>query len=148
MPFRFRLQSVLEHRAHQKELAMAKLAERLGLQRKCQEQISWLRQESQRAREEFGQRESKGLSAREFILANEYLTVLRLHGLREEARLPGLQAQSLEARQELIEAQRDHRALEILREQHLTDYRREQMRTEQILLDEAAINSHARKEPS
>jgi flagellar protein FliJ len=148
MPFRFRLQSVLEHRAHQKEMAMAKLAEQLGLQRKCREQIAWLRQESERARQELGLREGRGVSAREFILANDYLTVLRLHGLREEARLPGLVAQAQEARAELIEAQRDHRALEILREQHLSEYRREQMRQDQILLDEAAINSHARKEPS
>jgi flagellar FliJ protein len=142
MAFRFNLQSVLEHRNHLKEMAMAGLAQCLEELRKCREQVEWLQEESRRSRLDLDEREKKGLSAREFILANEYLTVLRLHALREEARLPQLKTMVAEARQQLVEAQRKCRALEILRDRQKEQYLQELARREQLLLDEAAINGY------
>jgi flagellar FliJ protein len=146
MAFKFRLQSVLDHRRHLEELAMNTFAETMRALTQAEEQIRWLEEEHSRARDELQNNNTNGIPAKDYILANEYATVLRLQSLREQSRLPMLKSESERARQKLLEATRDRKVLETLREKHLTRYNREQLIFEQKLLDEAAISGHARRD--
>lgn len=145
MAFRFRLQAVLEHRRHQQEAAMAELAVKLGSQTQCEQQIAWLEKEFRAARGQLGLRQSGSMAAKDFVLANEYLTVLRLTALREQARLPALRAETEQARLKLVEADRRCRVLEKLRQRHKEAYDRQEMLKEQRLLDEVAVGAYARR---
>ena len=145
MAFHFRLQSVLEHRRHQQEVAMAAMAVRLKSQHECEQQIAWLENEFRSARTELTKRETKSMSAKDFVLANEYVTVLRLTALREQARLPGLKTETEKARLELVEAERKSRVLEKLRERHKAAYDQRELKMEQRLLDEVAVGAYARR---
>ncbi|MGD8562093.1 MAG: flagellar export protein FliJ [Desulfarculaceae bacterium] len=146
MAFRFRLQSVLDHRRHLEDMAMAYLAEKLGAQKECENQLSWLAGELLRARDDLIQRETSGMPAKEYALANEYVTVLRLQVLRQKSRLPMLQADTEQARQKLVEATRSRKVLEILHNKHLARYQKQQLKMEQNILDEAAVGAYVRRE--
>ncbi len=146
MPFRFRLQSVLDHRQHLEDLAFNAFALKQRAQMDCEEQIAWMRAEMERAREELYRREERGMLAQEYVLANEYVTVLRLQVLRNQARLPQLKAETDAARQLLIEATRQRKVLEILRDRHRQEYEAEQRAQEQRVLDEVAVGSFVRRQ--
>lgn len=146
MPFRFRLQTVLEHRRHQQEMARAELAVHIKRQQECEQQIAWLEREFRSARAELNKRETKSMAVRDFVLANEYVTVLRLTALREQARLPALGAATEKARRELVEADRELRVLEKLRERHRAEYDQLELKSEQRLLDEVAVGGYVRRQ--
>lgn len=146
MAFRFRLQAVLQHREYLEEMARHEFAAELAKQNQCEQHIAWLEEEHTRAREVMEQREIKGMPAKDFILANEYATVLRLQAMREQARLPMLRAKTSQAREKLVEATRDKKAMESLKKKHRARWEQDQLRMEQKILDEAAVSAFARRE--
>lgn len=148
MAFVFRLATVLEHRGHLEDMALNALAVRQRALRECQEHIAWLQREMLRAREELWQREQVGMAARDYVLANEYVTVLRLQVLRNQARLPALEAEKEQARLKLVEATRARKVLESLRDRHRMEYDEEQRRAEQRILDEVAVGAYVRRMPA
>ena len=145
MAFKFRLQSVLEHRQHLEELAKHEFARRLGALRQSQNHLAWLDQEHFQCRAEFNQRQAKGIATDELVLVNEYLTVLRLQAMRERARQNILTQDLDKARAKLVEATRDRKVLESLRTRDLELYQREQLMAEQRLMDEVAVGAHRRR---
>lgn len=145
MAFRFRLQAVLDHRQHLEDLAFNVFAQMQKVQQQCELHIAWLGDEMRRARLDLAEREQAGMPAKDFIMANEYVTVLRLQVMREQARLPVLKAQTEQARQKLVEATKKRKVLESLRATHRADYDREELMQEQRLLDEVAVGTFARK---
>ena len=145
MAFSFRLQTVLDHRHHLEDLAFNRFAQMQKVQQQYELHIAWLGGELVRARFDLAGREQEGMPAKDFILANEYVTVLRLQVLREQARLPVLKAQTEEARQKLVEATKKRKVLESLRTTHRADYDRQELLQEQRLLDEVAVGSFARR---
>ncbi|KMY68723.1 hypothetical protein AAU61_03680 [Desulfocarbo indianensis] len=146
MAFKFRLQSVLDHRAHLEELALHEFAVRIKAQRECQEQIAWLEAEHRRARARITDMDLAGMSAPEFQMANEYATVLRLQAMREQSRLPGLQAETDRARLKLMEARKNRLVLDTLKARHRRRYEYEQLQAEQRLIDEAAVSGFLRRQ--
>lgn len=148
MAFVFRLQTVLDHRRHLEDLAFSHFAHFQKVQQQCELHLAWLGDEMVRARHELSGREQQGMPAKDFILANEYVTVLRLQVLREQARLPVLKAQTEEARQKLVEATKNRKVLEALRDTHRADYDRQELLQEQRLLDEVAVGAFARRSMS
>jgi flagellar protein FliJ len=145
MAFRSSLQTILDHRGHLEDLALQRFGVKLQAQAECERHVAWLQKEMRRAREELYDREQAGMPARDYILANEYVTVLRLQVMREQARLPILKAEAEAARQELVEATRARKVLEALRDQHRAEYDHEQLLAEQRLLDEVAVGAYVRK---
>ena len=145
MAFSFRLESVLEHRRYLEDLARQEFARKLGAQKECENQIKWLTDEHHRARGELLEKEAKGMPAKQFVLANEYVTVLRLTATRESARLPMLKKETETARRALMKATTDRKALESLKTAHRKHWEREQLLLEQKILDEAAVSSYLRK---
>jgi flagellar FliJ protein len=144
MAFKFRLQPVLNHRLHLEDKAKAELGLCLQAQKQCEERIIWLREEMLRIRRNMTAREKTGMDANSFILNNEYVTLLRLQALREEARMPLLIAQSNQARSALVEAMQNRKALELLLERDKKEYEKALAAMERNLLDEVAVGAYAR----
>ncbi len=146
MGFVFRLETVLAHRRHLEDLALNELAKRLKAQQDCERQIAWMHEELIRARQELTEKESRGIRAQDYILANEYVTVIRLQAMREQSRLPVLRLETDQARARLIEATRARKVLETLKGHHRAQWEREQLALEQKLLDEVAVGRFARRQ--
>lgn len=146
MGFVFRLETVLDHRRHLEDLALNELARRLKAQQDCESQIVWMHEELKRARQELTEREARGIRAQDYILANEYLTVIRLQAMREQSRLPLLRLETDQARAKLIEATRARKVLETLKDRHRAQWERQQLALEQKLLDEVAVGRFARRQ--
>lgn len=146
MGFVFRLQTVLDHRLHQEDLALNELAKHLKAQQDCESQIAWMNEELKRARQELTEKEARGIRAQDYILANEYVTVIRLQTMREQSRLPLLRLNTEQARAKLIEATRARKVLETLKDRHRAQWEREQLALEQKLLDEVAVGRFARRQ--
>ncbi len=144
MAFKFRLQSVLNHRLHLEDMAKNELAIKVQARNQCEQRMSWLREEMGRIRRDLAEREQQGMSASDFILANEYVTVLRLQGLREQSRLPMLVSEEDVARAALLKAVKDRKALEILLKRDKEEYNLAQLAAEQALLDEVAVGAYVR----
>jgi flagellar FliJ protein len=145
MAFKFRLQSVLNHRLHLEDIAKNELGMRVQARNQCEQRILWLREEMGRVRRELAQKEQQGMNANDFIQANEYVTVLRLQALREQSKLPALQSDEGEARSMLLKAVQNRKALEVLLRRDKEDYDYAAMAREQALLDEAAASVYMRE---
>lgn len=144
MAFKFRLQSVLNHRLHLEDMAKNELGMRVQARNQCEQRILWLREEMGRIRFDLSEREQKGMSASDFVLANEYVTILRLQGLREQSRLPMLISEEDAARTALLKAVQNRRALEVLLERDKKEYNVAQLAAEQALLDEVSVGAYVR----
>jgi flagellar FliJ protein len=144
--FVFRLDPVLDHRRHLEDLALNELAMRLKAQQDCERQIAWMHEELNRARQDLAEKEIRGIRAQDYILANEYVTVIRLQAMREQARLPVLRLATEQARTKLVEATRARKVLETLKDRHRARWEREQLALEQKLLDEVAVGRFARRQ--
>ncbi|MFH1057671.1 MAG: flagellar export protein FliJ [Pseudomonadota bacterium] len=148
MAFVFRLQTVLDHRLHLADLAFNVFAQQQKRQQDCEVQIAWMQEELKRARLELAEREAKGIKAQDYILANEYVTVIRLQLMREQSRLPLLRLNTEKARLKLVEATRARKILETLKTRHREQWEREQLIAEQKLLDEVAVAGFLRRQTS
>jgi flagellar FliJ protein len=145
MAFKFRLQPVLNQRLHMEDKAKSELGLCLQEQKRCEERISWLREEMLRIRRHMLEAQAEqGMDASSFILNNEYVTLLRLQALREEAKLPMLMNQSEQARAALVKAMQNRKALELLLERDKKEYERALAALERNLLDEVAVGAYAR----
>ena len=76
--------------------------------------------------------------------ANASLAIMR-DAQRTVLELAGLHRQLEQAREQLREAARKRRAIELLKERQMEEWRRMQARAEQLLLDELAISRTSRQ---
>ena len=123
---------------------MGEFAEKVQKQNQITDQIAFLEKEHARAQREMQNSPAGGMQAKDYILANEYATVLRLQSLREQSKLPVLEIEVEVARQKLLEATRNRKVLEKLRETDLDRYNKDINKFEQKILDEAAVGAFAR----
>lgn len=142
--FRFRLQAVLDHREmveQQKQKAVAELeGHRVRLEeriRECQRSI---------AAEKAGQRSMLGsadiLGARRQASAALRLMVA---AQRTAIELAGVHKRLEAARAELLEAAKRRKAVELLRERRLDEWKQDMDRREAAALDELSVMRAARK---
>ena len=144
MAFKFRLQSVLNHRLYLEDMARSEMVLCIQAKRDCEDRILWLREEMLRIRRDMTEKEKNGINASSFILTNDYVTVLRLQALREEAKLPMINARVEEARLKLVKAVQNRKVLETLCDRDRGEYNRAQLAAEQNLLDEVAVGAYVR----
>lgn len=136
---------MLDHRKHTEELAQAELAKRLKAEHDCTKQLEWISGEVSRRRDQLAERSAAGMPAHEYALAGDYATTLRIQQMRQSSRLGLLKAETELARGKLLKATRNRKALDVLRERHLSQYLDNERRLEQIALDEVAVRNFSRK---
>jgi len=145
--FRFNLQSVLEHRKSleknfQKELAVLKrvlLQERRKIRNLQRGKQSFLR--------ELRERQKKSLSASEILLYVRFIEHLSSEIDKQKRKIFEVEKKCNQRREDLIEATKKRKILEVLKERGFEAYRYQMMKREQDFLNEVGIyrfHSHRR----
>jgi len=142
--FRFNLQRVLDYRQTIEDALLTELAAiRADYDRELTRLVDMTR-----ARNRFGQRMRDQLSGGEpekIKQAYRYLQQLTRRVSDQEARVRVLAERKDRKTAEVIEASRDRKVLQRLREYKITEHRHEAERQEQKFLDDVACVRHARK---
>ena len=146
--FRFRLQSLLQHRKHheddcQKDLARARTAlqkEEQALNR-FQERIA-----DQQRKMQAKQKDRHTVT--EIKNFQNFLLALEQDIARQQQRVVESQAQFEEKRSNLMEAMKQRKILERLKENERLRYHRNQQKKERSQMDEVASGQHIRKDPT
>lgn len=142
--FEFRLAPVLRLRERVQEEKEAELRA-LNLERAQREsEIAALTAELDRLSTDLGTQIGLIISPIELKLQGEYAQLLSATIERREQALKVLAEQAARKRQELTEAMRDVKSLEILRQRLAEQFRREQNAAEQKFLDELGQRNFAR----
>jgi len=141
-PFQFRLQKVLDYRVHIEDKLKAELAELKAIR-------DFLLAEREEAREKQSAMLTR-MAESEFDVTALQLMRLYIERLDREIARKNREIAETEKRIELkrtevVEASRDRKVMERLRESQERSYRREQLRVEQKMLDELGTNAFHRQ---
>ncbi len=144
-PFRFRLQSVLQHNRQIEDDRKLELAEIEAERTEMELRLIALDLERERVRSAikaamYGNVDVDAVARG--LRHSEWLDARRLETL---AALEALNGRIEAKRQEVVEAMRDRKALEQLRDRDLALYDAEQAHAEQTLLDEMGTSRHHQK---
>ena len=143
--FHFRLQTLVRLRESVRDERRSQLADALRVDATLEEQEKQLQTDLDATRQ--GQRAPAGRVDVDRILQSQRYEVIlqsELAGITQQRQHV---AQEIETRrQALMEADRDVKVLEKLKETQLTRWRDDQQRREQSELDEAAVMGHYRRE--
>lgn len=139
--FRFSLQTVLDVRTRQERIKYKEYSQELIRQQALLGRIHALENDLQRAGQSMDQmRQGSGVTAYPLQMHNLFRqrVAAEIAVLQEQLRE---QDEALEAkRQELVQARRDYRTMEILRDKEHVRYEAEEARRERNVMDETAAN--------
>lgn len=130
--FKFSLQGALAHRLHQQEQAQQVLAKAMQALLERQNEKKLLEEELEELKMS---RPSSG-SAEIIMHSLRYLDTLRMAIVRSQEQIEAAKATAEEARQKLAERNRDVKAMEILKEKQLLEFKKSQLTRETKLLDD------------
>lgn len=143
--FRFRLERLLELRAHREQEALYRLAEAAGHCVRLARRIQELGQERGAAyRSVPGQTGSLDLGL--FAYRERYLAWLESSRRRLKAELAARESQRLEVQARYLEAAREHKVLAKLKERRVAEHRRLARIEEYNVLDDVAASQFLRGE--
>lgn len=145
MPFRFRYQSLLEHRRHVEEKRQRELAQRL--QRKSE--LEGMLEEAQSTIRENKHELADSLQGRvdmsQLGMFARYSVHMAGRGMHVVRHIAAAQQEVERARAKLLEATQQVKALELLRDREYEQWKKQQKKKENQRLDEIAVQSYARK---
>jgi len=143
--FRFRLERLLELRARREQEALYRLAEASGHCLRLARRIQELGQERGAAyRSVPGEVGSVDLDMGLFAYRERYLAWLESSRRRLREELAGREKQRLEVQARYLEAVREHKVLEKLKERRAAEHRRQARIEEFNVLDEVAASQYLR----
>ncbi|MEW6258635.1 MAG: flagellar export protein FliJ [Thermodesulfobacteriota bacterium] len=137
--FIFRLEPVLKHRKHQEELIQKEIAQ---LQQKIDERKGEMEQMMENMHgsiAEIHRLQLEGVTISEQLIYSQYIDHLKSNMKRLEMEIGRLCALQEEKRLELMEAVKRRKMIEKLKEKKNLLYLDELLKTEQKLLEEAAV---------
>lgn len=146
--YRFSLETVLTHRKHMEDALQKEFA-------KCKKEL--LLEEEKLARREkvimqnleaLQEKQKAGVMVSDIILYDRYIKQISIDRDRNIHRIIELKNQLRQKMSALVEAMKDRKILDRLKEKELETYRRELDRKEQILMSEIAVSGfNLRKQP-
>jgi flagellar protein FliJ len=143
--FRFKFDTVLQQRRHAEDQCQRALAKVIRQRMILQNQLRSMQQTITRSKGDL----RSGLVGRvdmdrvgHFARYSGQSTA-RAHAI--VSKLAALEQPIAEARARLLDASRARRAMELLKERHLTEWRRQEERRESAQLDEIGVQAHARR---
>ena len=143
--FQFRFETVLQHRRTLEDSCQRDLAKELRQRMILENQLRQMQQTIVSSKRELGGALTGSVEMSQIAQFARYSgqVTQRAHAL--VSRLATIERQVDQARQRLVEATRDRKAIEILRQRHYQRWRLEQERRETVELDDLALQSHGRK---
>ena len=136
-PFRFRLASVLRYRERRREDRRQELRDIEQAKEAIRSDIERLEENLGRIRSDIEGRQGQLVSLAELQLGADFAQALAARIRECRHMLSALEARAVAKRTELLQANRDVKTLEQLRERRRERHRLEESRAEQKLIDEA-----------
>ncbi|HLC42300.1 MAG TPA: flagellar export protein FliJ [Methylomirabilota bacterium] len=144
MPFKFSLETLLNHRRHQEELVVPQLTKAHQAIQTEEMILQRLRSLAQWGEQELAQHQSEGKAGWELAIFYDFLSRVRAERRRSEERLSQAHRELETIRAELLEKRKGRRVVEVLREKSWHAYKAEMERKEQRELDEVAAVQYGR----
>lgn len=138
MAFKFQFQSILDLKIRLEDLKKAKLGEVTEILNQEMEKLSILIQEKKKQFELKKEKNDKGFTPNELISYNNYMERLKKSISIQEMVVKRAKEAVEKARIELVNAAKERKMFETLKEKKLEEYWEEYYRKEQIALDEVA----------
>jgi flagellar FliJ protein len=136
--FKFRLQKVLEMREQREKLLSRQYNELLMQLEHERRLLLELQQLQAERREELAKKQRGAVEVHEVMNYFTYLEALAERIEEQVLRVREAEERAEEARQELLRASQERKAVEKLKEQQYDAWRKEQLRVEGVFLDEMA----------
>ena len=144
--FKFRLQKVLEMRTQREQLLQRQYNE-LRKQAELEKmRLLKLIQDQETAREELSAKQRGTIAINEVMDYLAYLEVLKHDIERQTVVLREAEERAEEARQELLRASQEKKAVEKLKEKQFEEFQKEQQRLEVVFLDEVSSSRYNRQQ--
>ncbi len=144
--FKFELQPVLDFRRSVEERILMAFAERARQLEIEKEKLAGLRQKKSSLVHRFGVMQKRAMKADEVASLVSFLERVRKEERAQEQRVRDAAAELDERREELLEAVKKRKVLDVLKERQEEDYRRTLTRKERSRLDEFGIDRYQREE--
>jgi len=144
MPFRFSLETLLNHRRRQEEMVLPQLANAQQTIQTEEMILQRLYSLAQWGEQELAQHQAEGKAGWELAIFHDFLNRVRAERRRSEERLSRAHQELESARAELLEKRKGRRVVEVLKEKSWHAYRAEMERKEQRELDEVAAVQYQR----
>lgn len=144
MPFHFRLEAVLTLRKNVEEQAQLKLAREQMVLSNYMAHLDNAQSERGKLAADIEERKKQTMQGNIFLFLMESMRILELqiHVLNNS--IAGQQQVVEKAREELAQAMKERRVIEVLREKSLLSYQREERLKEQNESDEQALLRHGK----
>lgn len=143
--FRFRLEKVLDYRKRTEEDRQRKLAKSLNILDKDEKRLGSLHERHQRYQDDFNTVRSKGIWASMALVYTNFFTRSSNEIEQQGERVLKSRIEANKKRVSLIEATKEKKVLEKLRERKFDEYQEEETRLEERIIDDTATNAYARE---
>ncbi|MEX0745792.1 MAG: flagellar export protein FliJ [Phycisphaeraceae bacterium] len=143
--FRFKFESVLEHRRRVEDECQRELAQHLRGRMILQNQLGQMQGTIQQAKHELGDALVGRVDLDRVSGFARYSGHSTDRAMQIVRRMARMEKQITEARQRLLEATRERKAIELLRDQHARQWERDRQRRDAIALDELATQQYLRQ---
>ena len=141
--FKFRMQTILRLRMNDRDQRRAELAEALEAERLLSERIGQLQREIEQVKQQMRKATEPGvLNVDQLLNSHRYELLLMAHLKTWEQQRSQLSAEVERRRMALVEADRQVKVVEKLRERRLTEFQQQQAKQETKELDELAIRGY------
>lgn len=134
--FKFALDTVLSYKQQVLDALEAEHAAVMARVRSQEQVLDAVWEEYRACNAEYRERKAEGLSITEAMVYESSLRSGELHIQRETNKLEKLKAEAEKKRQEMVEAKIDTSSLEKLKDKKLEQYRKDEQKNEELLVDE------------
>lgn len=134
--FKFALDTVLSYKQQVLDALQGEYAAAMAKVHAQEEVLDAVWQEYRECNEEYRQRKAEGLAITDAMIFESSLRSGELHIQRETDKLEKLQAEAERKRQEMVDAKIDTSSLEKLKDKKLEQYRKDEQKNEELLVDE------------
>jgi flagellar FliJ protein len=142
--YRFRLQSVLDHRQLIEDNIKKELAEIRQQAIENQNKLELLREKEIHTMHALKQEQAQGLSSDAVVAYQRFLRDLSRRITQQRQAIAAIHTQEDEKKEELLEAMKKRQILERLKEQGMDRYNQNILKKERDFIDEIAVNQFVR----
>ncbi|RNC70715.1 MAG: flagellar export protein FliJ [Desulfuromonadales bacterium] len=140
----FQLQQVLNYRKEVEKMRTLEFATAKHQFESATETLERHKAENDRARVEYNNKQAVGVTASELQMYADFFRRKTVDIQSQRVQVDSLGREMTERREVLMDAAKDKKALELLKEKQTLAFRREQAEKEQAFLEELAIQKAAR----
>jgi flagellar protein FliJ len=141
----FRFDMILRLNKNKENLLQKDMGQINALYQRQQDQKQFMQKTTERSKGELNQKKRSNASVQTMILYDNFFQGIRTQGVRQETIISEINTKLEAKREEVVEAMRKRRTLEILKERDMLKEKKIRERKETAILDEVASNLWVRK---